>query len=72
MIQGSAAVQASTIWRQMMAKQRAHKKAVAAAQAAKDRQFKAYQQELGLLVNKDGEELAPSTPQKAAAWCPVV
>ncbi len=55
-----------------MAKQRAHKKAVAAAQAAKDRQFKAYQQELGLLVNKDGEELAPSTPQKAAAWCPVV
>ncbi len=70
--QGSAAAQASIIWRWMMAKQRAHKAAAAAAQAEKDRQFKAFQQELGLLLDKDGEESAPSTTQKAAARCPVV
>jgi hypothetical protein len=68
--QGSAAAQASTIWRQTMA--RAHKAALATAQADKDRQFKVYQQELGLSVNDDGGESAPSIPQKAAAWCPVV
>jgi hypothetical protein len=28
--------------------------------------------ELGFLLDKDGEELAPSIPQKAAAWRPVV
>jgi hypothetical protein len=55
-----------------MAKQRAHKAAAAVAQAKKDRQFKAFQQEPGLLSDKDGEDLAPSTPQKAAAQCPVV
>jgi hypothetical protein len=60
-----AAAQASTIVRQMMA--RAHKAAAAAEKAEKDTQFKAYQQELGLLLNNDGEESAPSTPQKAAA-----
>jgi hypothetical protein len=50
----------------------AHKAAAAAAWANKDRQFKAYQQELGLLSDNDGEELAPSIPQKAAAQHPVV
>jgi hypothetical protein len=55
-----------------MAKQRAHKAGAAVAQAAKDRQFKASQKELGLLLDEDGEELALSTPQKAAAWRPVV
>jgi hypothetical protein len=55
-----------------MAKQRAHKAAVAAEGAEEDRQFKAYQKELGLLSDKDGEESALSTPQKAAARCPVV
>jgi hypothetical protein len=47
---------------------RSHKAAAAAAQAAKDRQFKASQEELGFLSNDDGEASAPSTPQKAAAW----
>jgi hypothetical protein len=51
---------------------RAHKAGAAAAQANKDRQFKVYQQELGLLSDNDGEESALSTPQKAAAWQPVV
>jgi hypothetical protein len=55
-----------------MAKQRAHKAAAAATRAEKNRQFKAHQQELGLLLDKDGEESAPSTPQKAAAQHPVV
>jgi hypothetical protein len=50
---------------------RSHKEAVAAAQAAKDRQFRAFQEELGLSSDNDGEALAPSTPQKAAAWRPV-
>ncbi len=55
-----------------MAKQRAHKAAAAAERAKKDSQFKAYQKELGLLSDKDGEDLALGTPQKAAAgtqWC---
>jgi hypothetical protein len=67
-----ALVQAFIIWRQMMVKQKAHKAAAAAAQAAKDIQFKAFQQELGLLLDNDGKESAPSTPQKAAARRPVV
>jgi hypothetical protein len=46
---------------------RSHKVA-AAAQAAKDRQFTAYQQELGISLDDIGEESAPSTPQKAATW----
>ncbi len=70
--QGSAAALASIIQRGTMAKQRAHKAAVAAERAEKDRQSKAYQTGLGLLLDNDGEELAPSTPQKAAAWHPVV
>jgi hypothetical protein len=61
--QGSAAAKASIIWRWMMAKQRAHKAVAAEAQASKDRQFKAFQKKLGLLSDKDGEELAPSTPE---------
>ncbi len=60
--------QTSTIGRQMMA--RSHEAAAAAAQAAKDRQFRAFQEELGLSLNNDGEALAPSIPQKAAAWRP--
>jgi hypothetical protein len=61
----------------MMVKQKGCKVAAAAARAAKDRQFKALQQEIGLLSDKDGEEgddavLAPSTPQKAATWHLVV
>jgi hypothetical protein len=56
----------------MMAKQRAHKAAAIAERAEKDRQFKAYQKELGLFLDEDGEESAPSTPQKAAAQRPVV
>jgi hypothetical protein len=55
-----------------MVKQKSHKVAAAEAQAAKDKQFKAFHQELGLLLDKDGEEPAPSTPQKAATWRPVV
>jgi hypothetical protein len=50
---------------------RSHKAAAAAAQAAKDRQFKAFQEDLGFLLDNDGEASAPSTPQKAAAWRPV-
>jgi hypothetical protein len=49
---------------------RSHEAAAAAAQAAKDRQFRAFQEELGLSLNNDGEALAPSIPQKAAAWRP--
>jgi hypothetical protein len=63
-----AAAQASMIVRWMIA--RSHKAAAAAAaavQAAKYRQFKAFQEELGLLLDNDGEALAPSTSQKAAA-----
>jgi hypothetical protein len=51
---------------------RAHKAATAVARADKENEFKAYQQELGLLLDDDGEELSPSTPQQAAARCPVV
>jgi hypothetical protein len=47
---------------------RSSKAAVAAAQAAKDRQSRAFQEELGLSSDNDGEALAPSTPQKSAAW----
>ncbi len=50
---------------------RAHKAAVAAERAEKDRKFKAYQQELGLLSDNDGEEFAPSTPRRllhGAQW----
>ncbi len=48
-----------------MVKQKSHKAAAAAAQATKDKQFKAFQQELGLLLDKDRVELTPSTLQKA-------
>jgi hypothetical protein len=58
------------IW--MMVKQKGYKVAAAAARSAKDMQLKALQQEMGLSSDKDGEELAPSTPQKAATWRPVV
>ncbi len=50
---------------------RSLKAAAAAAQAVKDRRFRAFQVELGLSLDGDGEALAPSTPQKAAAWRPV-
>ncbi len=63
------AAQASTISRQMMAG--FLKTAAAAAQAAKDRRFRACQEELGLFSDNDGEALAPSTPKKAAAQHPV-
>ncbi len=59
----------STIARRMTA--RSHKAAAAAAQAAKDKQLKAFQEELGLLLDDDGEALALSTPQKDAARRPV-
>jgi hypothetical protein len=49
---------------------RSHKAAAAAAQAAKNRQFRAFQEELGLSLDDDGEALAPSTPQKAATRRP--
>jgi hypothetical protein len=64
-----AAAQASTIPRWTMA--RSHKAVAVAAQAAKDRQCKVFQEELGLLSDNDGESSAPSTPQKAAAQHPV-
>jgi hypothetical protein len=56
-----------------MAKQKGHKVSAAAARATKDRQFKAPQQEMGILSDrdeKDGDEveLHPRTPQKAATW----
>jgi hypothetical protein len=56
------AAQASTISRQMMAS--SLKAAAAAAQAAKDRQFRAFQEELGLSLDDDGEASAPSTPRR--------
>jgi hypothetical protein len=49
---------------------RSHKAAGAAAQAAKDRQFRAFQEEVGLSLDNNGEVLAPSTPLKAATWHP--
>jgi hypothetical protein len=49
-----AAVLWFTIWRHMMVKQKGHKAGMAAARAAKDNQFKAFQLELGLLSDKDG------------------
>ena len=60
------ATQASTILRWTMA--RSIKAAAVAAQAAKDRHFRAFQEELGLSSDDDREALAQSTPQKAAAW----
>jgi hypothetical protein len=62
------AAQASMIARRTMA--RSHMAAAAVAQAAKDGHFRAFQEELGLLLDNDGEALAPSTPQKAATRCP--
>jgi hypothetical protein len=62
------AAQVSTILRWTMA--RSLKAAVAAAQAAKDRQLRTFQEELGLSSDDDGEALAPSTPQRAAAQRP--
>jgi hypothetical protein len=59
----------STISRRVMA--RSLKAAAAAAQAAKDRQFRAFQEELGLFLDNDGEVLAPNTSQKAAVQRPV-
>jgi hypothetical protein len=50
---------------------RSLKAAAAAAQAVKDRQFRAFQEELGLSLDDYGEALAPSTPQNAAARRPV-
>ncbi len=64
------AAQVSMILRQMMA--RSLKALAVAAQAAKDKCFRAFQEELGLTLDNNGEELAPSTPQKAVAWRPVV
>jgi hypothetical protein len=58
--QWSTAAEVSIIWKRTMA--RAHKAAGAVAQANKDRQFKAYQQELGILLENNGEESASSTP----------
>ncbi len=63
------AAQASMISRRTMA--RSLKAATAATQAAKDRQFRAFQEELGLSLDDDGEASAPSTPQRTATWCPV-
>jgi hypothetical protein len=50
---------------------RSLKAAAAAAQAAKDKQFRAFQEELELSSDNDEEALAPSTPPKAAAQCTV-
>jgi hypothetical protein len=69
MVKAKEAAQVSTISRRMMA--RSLKAVAAAAQAAKDRRFRAFQEELGLSSDDDGEALAPSTPQKAAALRPV-
>jgi hypothetical protein len=69
-VKAKESAQASMILRRMMA--RSLKAAAAAAQAAKDRRFRAFQEELGLSLDDNGKELAPSTPQKAAAWRPVV
>jgi hypothetical protein len=63
LVKAKEAAQASTILRRMMARFR--KAAVAAAQAAKDRQFRAFQEELGLSSDNDGEASAPSILQKA-------
>jgi hypothetical protein len=55
-----------------MVKQKGCKVVATAARATKDMQFKAFQQGMGLLLDKDGEESAPSTPPKMATWRPVV
>ncbi len=68
-VKAKEAAQASIISRWTMA--RSIKAAAAAAQAAKDRCFRAFQEELGLSLDDDGEASAPSTPQKAAARRPV-
>ncbi len=64
-VKAKKAAQASKISRWTMA--RSLKAVAAAAQAAKDRRFRAFQEELGFSLDDDGEALAPSTPQKAAA-----
>ncbi len=72
-----AAVPRFTTRIQMMVKQKGRKVVAAVARAAKDKQFKALQQDMGLMSDEDGEEgheakLALSTPQKAATKHPVV
>jgi hypothetical protein len=57
-----AAVFWSTIWRQTMVKQKAHKAAAAAARAKKDRQFTLFQQELGLSSEDDGRSWLQAPP----------
>jgi hypothetical protein len=59
-VKAKEAAQAFTILRWTMA--RSLKAVVAAAQTAKDRHFRAFQEELGLSLDNNGEELAPSTP----------
>jgi hypothetical protein len=61
LVKAKEAAQASTILRWTMV--RSLKAAAAAAQAAKDRQFRAFQEELGLFLDNDGEALATSTPR---------
>jgi hypothetical protein len=68
-VKAKEAAQASTILRQTMS--RSIKAAAVAARAAKDRYFRAFQEELGLSLDDNGEVLAPSTLQKAAARRPV-
>jgi hypothetical protein len=63
------AFQASTIVRWTMV--RSYKAAAAVKREEEDRRFKAYQQELGLLLDNDGEESAPSTLRRlphGAQW----
>jgi hypothetical protein len=69
MVKAKEAAQVSTILRWTMA--RSLKAVVAATQAAKDWRFRAFQEELELSLDNNGEALAPSTPQKTAAWRPV-
>jgi hypothetical protein len=68
-VKAKEAAQVSKISRWTMA--RSIKAAAAAAQAAKDRRFRAFQEELGLSLDDNGEALAPITPQKATARRPV-
>ncbi len=56
------AAQASMILIQTMA--RSLKAAAVAAQAAKDWRFRAFQEELGLSLDNDGEASAPSTSRR--------
>jgi hypothetical protein len=50
---------------------RSLKAVAAAAEAAKDRRFRAFQEGLGLSSDNDGEASVQSPLQKAAARCPV-